>query len=155
VAVVGYQTNVVSVFRNIGVAGTQLRRAHEFPHQRGALPSTVLAGDLDGDGKPDLVVVNNNGSSSSVSILRNLNTQRCWPLRPVDSDSQCQRGSPGGPGRRRAAGFGVVAGERHALSGLAELEHAGGDQQAAHSCNCLTLLTAPNPGQMAIGDVSG
>lgn len=66
--------NVVSVFRNISSPGViswdSFEGRIDFP--TGSGPYSVASGDLDGDGKRDLVVTNAN--TSSISILQNTST---------------------------------------------------------------------------------
>lgn len=74
VIVVNNTTNNVSVFPNAATQGildgTSLGTRVDF--STGNSPVGVAAGDLDGDGKLDLVVANN--SSNTVSVYRNLST---------------------------------------------------------------------------------
>ena len=69
--VVNYTSNTVSVFRNTSTAGsiTAGSFAAKVDFTTGTNPIHLGVQDLDGDGKPDLAVVNNN--SSNVSIFRN------------------------------------------------------------------------------------
>jgi phosphodiesterase/alkaline phosphatase D-like protein len=60
--------NTVSVFRNTGTAGT-VSFAAKQDFTTGTGPTGVAFGDLDGDGKLDLVTANNN--ATSVSVFRN------------------------------------------------------------------------------------
>jgi hypothetical protein len=60
-------TNVVSVFRNIS-SGTVSFATH-VDFATGNAPQGLAIGDLDGDGKPDLAVANNN--DNTLSLLRN------------------------------------------------------------------------------------
>jgi fibronectin type 3 domain-containing protein len=66
--------NSVSVFRNTSISGsiTASSFASKVDFTVGASPQLVAIGDIDGDGKPDLVSANYN--SSTVSILRNMST---------------------------------------------------------------------------------
>jgi hypothetical protein len=67
--------STVSVLRNIGTAGAAIDTGTFAPrvnYTTGSNPFSVATGDLDGDGKPDLIVSNESGAS--VSILRNLST---------------------------------------------------------------------------------
>jgi gliding motility-associated-like protein len=74
IAVVNNRSNSVSVFRNISTSGslTASSFAPKVDFATNAMPVSIAIGDLDGDGKQDLVIVNN--SASSVSILRNTST---------------------------------------------------------------------------------
>lgn len=70
-AVANYGSNSVSVFRNTSSNGLVNYDA-KVDFTTGANPFSVAAGDLDGDGKLDLAVVNN--SSNTVSVFRNTGT---------------------------------------------------------------------------------
>jgi hypothetical protein len=61
-------SNSVSVLRNIGSSGT-ISFATKVDFTTGSYPSSISIGDLDGDGKLDLTVMN--AYSNSISILRN------------------------------------------------------------------------------------
>jgi gliding motility-associated-like protein len=65
-------SNTVSIFRNISANGSigASSFADKVDFTTGIHPQSVTIGDLDGDGKPDLVVAN--ASSSTVSVLRNI-----------------------------------------------------------------------------------
>ena len=64
-------SNNVSVFRNTAVSGsiTAASFAARADFATGTDPYTVVTGDLDGDGKTDILV--NNHGSNSLSVLRN------------------------------------------------------------------------------------
>jgi len=70
-AVVNQGANTVSVFRNTSASGsiTATSFAAKVDFATGSYPVSVVIGDFDGDGKPDLAVANYLGST--VSILRN------------------------------------------------------------------------------------
>ena len=63
--------NVVSVYRNTSTVGT-ISFATKVDFNTGPNPQAIAFGDMDGDGKMDLVV--SNGNSSTVSVLRNTGT---------------------------------------------------------------------------------
>ena len=67
-------SNTISVFRNISTTGSISASsfAAKVDFVTGANPTIVIMGDVDGDGKPDLVVVNR--SSDNLSVLRNTST---------------------------------------------------------------------------------
>ncbi|MCX6121918.1 MAG: FG-GAP-like repeat-containing protein [Ignavibacteriales bacterium] len=64
-------SNTVSVFRNTSASGvmTASSFAPKVDFTTGSHPYGVAIGDVDGDGKPDLVVINAN--SNTVSVFRN------------------------------------------------------------------------------------
>ncbi|MFZ1801239.1 MAG: FG-GAP-like repeat-containing protein, partial [Chitinophagaceae bacterium] len=64
-------SNNVSVFRNTSVSGT-VSFAAKSDLIAGTAPSSVSIGDIDGDGKPDLVITN--GNSFDITIRRNTST---------------------------------------------------------------------------------
>jgi surface antigen len=72
--VANYTDGTVSILRNTGVMGslTSNSFAPKVDFATGSGCWSVSAGDLDGDGKPDLAAANN--GSSTVSVLRNLST---------------------------------------------------------------------------------
>lgn len=74
IAVTSYSgsNNHVSVFRNTATSGTidASSFATRADFTTGIFPFSLAIGDLDGDSKPDLVVANNS-SDNSVSVLRN------------------------------------------------------------------------------------
>jgi ribosomal protein L27 len=67
-------SNAVSVFRNTSTSGSIVSGsfANKVDFTTGSNPNSVVIGDLDGDGKLDLAVTNNN--SASVSVFRNTST---------------------------------------------------------------------------------
>ncbi len=66
--VANYNSNTISVFRNTSTSGT-ISFATKVDFTTGLNPSSVAIGDVDGDGKPDLVVANY--GSNTVSVFRN------------------------------------------------------------------------------------
>jgi gliding motility-associated-like protein len=70
-AVVNNGSNTVSVLRNTSATGSIAAGsfAAKVDFATGTSPRSVAIGDLDGDGKPDLAVVNN--GSNTVSVYRN------------------------------------------------------------------------------------
>ncbi|MEO7312809.1 MAG: FG-GAP-like repeat-containing protein [Chitinophagaceae bacterium] len=70
-AVANFTANTVSILRNTGSAGTITAGsfAAKFDLVAGTSPRFVSIGDLNGDGKPDLAIVN--FGSNNVSIFRN------------------------------------------------------------------------------------
>ena len=71
IANVGY--NTISVFINASTPGN-ISFKPKVDFTTNAQPYFVTAGDLDGDQKPDLVVMTSPGSGSTLSVLRNTTT---------------------------------------------------------------------------------
>jgi 6-phosphogluconolactonase (cycloisomerase 2 family) len=65
------QNNTLSVFRNTAESGSigSSSFSGRVDFNTGSFPRSLAAGDLDGDGKPDVVVTNSN--SNTISVLRN------------------------------------------------------------------------------------
>jgi gliding motility-associated-like protein len=73
-AVTNLNSNTVSVFRNIASPGSIILSSFEFKvdYSTGSQPHSAVLGDINGDGRPDLAVINKN--SNSVSVFRNTST---------------------------------------------------------------------------------
>ncbi len=75
IAVVNSSDNSVSIFSNTSTTGSiSLTPKQDFPI--GNSPSTLAVGDLDGDGKLDLIVTNKN--SNDISLIRNLSSTNTY-----------------------------------------------------------------------------
>ncbi len=64
-------SNTISVFKNTSI-GSTITFDNKVDLQAGTNPKAIAAGDLDGDGKPELVVANSD--DASVSVFPNNNT---------------------------------------------------------------------------------
>jgi hypothetical protein len=71
-ASVNSNANSVSVFLNTGVTGGALSFSTNTDFSVGSAPQDFAVGDLDGDGKPDLAVVNN--GDATITLLQNAST---------------------------------------------------------------------------------
>ncbi len=69
-AVANYNSNTVSVFRNISTLGN-ISFTAKVDFTTGTNPYDVKIGDLNGDGKSELAVSNNSNISNSISVFRN------------------------------------------------------------------------------------
>ncbi len=68
-AVTNGQSNTVSVFKNLCTTGN-ISFASKVNYITAMEPTSVSIGDLDGDSKPDIAITN--GTSGSISVLRNI-----------------------------------------------------------------------------------
>ncbi len=71
IVVTNRNSNTISVFRNTSSVGS-IAFAPNVDFPTGDIPYGVAVGDLDGDGKPDIVVANSGGDS--LSVLRNISS---------------------------------------------------------------------------------
>ncbi len=71
IAVANYNSNTISLYRNISTVGT-VTFSPNIDFATGANPRNVALGDLDGDGLLDLAVANN--GANTLSLLRNTGT---------------------------------------------------------------------------------
>ncbi|HMS35417.1 MAG TPA: FG-GAP-like repeat-containing protein [Ignavibacteria bacterium] len=65
-------SNTVSVLRNITTTSSGISFAAKVEFGTGTSPRSISIGDIDGDGKPDLVVTNS--GNNTVSVFRNTST---------------------------------------------------------------------------------
>ena len=74
VVVGNFPENTISIFRNTSTSGSIASSsfAAKVDLLSGDYPSSICIGDLDGDGKQDLAVLNN--QSNTISIFRNIST---------------------------------------------------------------------------------
>ena len=70
-AIISATNNIVSVLRNTSTSGS-ISFASKVDFATGVMPYNVAIGDIDGDGKPDLVITN--GTDNTVSVFRNTST---------------------------------------------------------------------------------
>ena len=74
IVIANVNANTVSVYRNTGTSGSMTAGsfAAKVDFTTGSSPMGVAIGDVDGDGKPDIIVPNQ--SSNTVSVYRNTST---------------------------------------------------------------------------------
>ena len=93
-AVTNVNSNTVSLFRNTSVNGsiTSGSFSPRIDYATGTVPDGVAIGDLDGDGRPELVVANE--GSGNVSVFRNIGSPPIAPesLSAVGGNSQATLG---------------------------------------------------------------
>jgi 6-phosphogluconolactonase (cycloisomerase 2 family) len=72
--VTDYNNNTISIYRNTGTSGSMTTASffNKYDYTTGNNPYGLAVGDVDGDGKPDIVVVNY--GSSTVSVFKNTAT---------------------------------------------------------------------------------
>lgn len=71
IAVSTKDANTISIFRNVS-EGSAILFADPFEFQTGPGPNAVAIGDLNLDGKPELVSANNASGENTISVLRNI-----------------------------------------------------------------------------------
>ncbi|MEO8711928.1 MAG: FG-GAP-like repeat-containing protein [Parafilimonas sp.] len=73
IALADNQNGTFSILRNTSTNGLiSFDKVKNFPV--GRLPQGIAIGDIDGDGKPDITVTNNNGTGRTASLYKNLSS---------------------------------------------------------------------------------
>ncbi len=153
-------TNTVSVFRSIGPTGMISYAAREdFTTSDGeqSFPVAVAIGDMDGDGRADLVVVNE--YSNTVSVFRNtsipgdiryaakVDFSRGTGLRPIS----VAIGDLDGDGE---ADLAIVNEDGYSVSVLENLSNTTSFRRFLFLL-ARSVFTGRDPGSVAIGDLDG
>lgn len=145
--------NTVSVFRNTGSSGT-ISYAANVDLATGTSPIFVAVGDLDGDGKPDLAVVNQN--SFTVSVFRNASSSGTISYEPKvdfatgpDPFSIAIRDLDG-DGRADLA----VANRGASSNTVSVLRNTGSSGTISYAAK-VDFTTGTDPNSVAIGDLDG
>lgn len=150
-AVANHGTNSVSVLRNTSTAGS-ISFATKVDFTVGSSPYSVAIGDVDGDGKPDLVV--SNEVDNTLSVLRNTSSAgNIWFATKVDFAVGPQPrgvviGDIDGDGKPDVA---VANNGLETVSVLRNLSSSGTISFAPK----LDLLTPGNPNGVTAGDLDG
>ncbi len=143
-------SNTLSVFRNTGTPGT-ISYAAKIDFATGAVPTSVTIGDLDGDGKADLAVANNN--TNTLSVFRNTGTPgTIGYAAKIDFTTggyptSVAIGDLDGDGKVDLA----VANNSNTLSVFRNTGTPGTISYAAK----IDFATGSHPGSIAIGDLDG
>ncbi len=153
-AVANSGSNTVSVLRNTSTSGT-VSFAAKIDFTTGSSPVSVSIGDIDGDGKPDLVVANS--VDNSVSVLRNTSTSGTVSFASkVDFTTGSGPTSVGigdidGDGKPDLAVTNGANGGNNSVSVLRSTSTTG----AISFASKVDFFAASNPTSVAIGDIDG
>jgi len=159
-AVVNNSDNTVSVFRNISSSGsiTASSFAAKVDFATGSFPYSVVIGDLDGDGKPDLAVANN--SDNTVSVFRN--TASSGPITAASFAAKVDFATGSNPisvaiGDLDGDGKPDLALANHSSNTISVLRNtaSSGSITAASFAAKVDFATGTNPRSVAIGDLDG
>jgi len=152
--VTNWTSNTVSVLRNTSSGGGVVAFAVKVDFATGSKPQSVAIGDLDGDGRPDLAVVNQ--TSNTVSVLRNTSSGDGVVAFAVKIDfatgsnpQSVAIGDVDGDGRPDLA---VVNQSSNTVSVLRNTSSGGGVVAFAEKVD---FATGSNPQSVAIGDLDG
>jgi hypothetical protein len=150
-AVANSGSNTVSILRNTSTSGT-VSFATKVDFTTGSSPVSVSIGDIDGDGKPDLAVVN--GVDNSVSVLRNTSTSGTVSFASKadfttgTGPTSVVIGDIDGDGKPDLA---VTNGGSNNVSILRNTSSSG----AISFATKVDFFAASNPTSVAIGDIDG
>ncbi len=152
-----FNNDFISIFRNISSPGTITVGSFESAVNltSGDSPLGVAFGDLDGDGKPDIAVINYLGGQ--LSVFKNLSTPGVIAFAPkVDFSvptfvADAQIADIDGDGKQD------ITLTNFSLSGLMVLRNTGtpGVINASSFAAGVTFPTGPNPYPFALGDIDG
>ena len=146
-----FDSNSVSILRNTSTVGA-IAFAGQVAYHVGLSPRTVVIGDIDGDGKPDVAVANS--GNDNVSVLRNTSTigtiSMAAPLNFAVQGSPFALtiGDINGDGKPDLV---VVNSDSNSVSALANVSTAGTIAFAP----MLNFATGLNPHGVSIADIDG
>ncbi len=156
VIVVNSNDNTVSIFRNTSASGsiTANSFAPKVDFATGSSPDFIATGDVDGDGKPDLVITNVN--SNTVSVFRNTSTSGSIAFAPkVDFSST----NPGGVVICDIDGDGkpdiIVANASNNSLSVFRNTSTSGTITTSSFAPKIDFTTGSNPSDIVAGDMDG
>ena len=150
-AVTNLTNNNVSLFLNTSTVGN-INFAPKVDFSSAALPISVGIGDIDGDGKPDIVIANNSSATilvlQNLSISGNLNFSSALSLTTGLSPRSVSLGDIDGDGKAEI----VVANTTSStLSVFRNFSTAG----SINLSNKVDFVTGSSPGSVSLGDIDG
>ena len=158
VVVTNSGSNTISVFRNTSVSGsiTASSFASKVDFTTGEGPNNVAIGDLDGDGKPDLVVTN---PASTVSVFRNTSTPGSITASSFAPKVDLTGANPQSVAIGDVDGNGkpdlVVANLWHNVVSVFRNTSASGSITVGSFTSNVDFTTGTGPNNVAIGDLDG
>ena len=150
-AVTNLSNNNVSLFLNTSTVGN-INFAPKVDFSSATLPISVGIGDIDGDGKPDIVTANN--SSATITVLQNLSTSgnlnfsSALSITTGSSPRSVSLGDIDGDGKAEI----VVANTTSStLSVFRNLSAAG----SINLSSKVDFVTGSQPRSVSLGDIDG